>query len=239
MSVEAARGPKDKVGPLSHPRFFARQLSDLDFNDRLLDLVADPDIPLLERVKFLVLFSERIDEFFQVQVAGLRRQVVAGIKSLALNGSTPDQLLRDVRASLERMVRRQEALLLDELAPAMKGEGIELCDWDSLDVSDRSYLHEVFDRLILPVVTPLTVDPSHPFPYISNLSLNVGVEVRSRKDGTSRFARVKVPPNVARLLPLPGGSVSSPSSKYWWRASTSCSRAWTSDHPASSRGRRA
>ena len=205
MSVETTRGHAEGANSEADHRYFARQLSDLDFNDRLLDLVADPDIPLLERVKFLVLFSERIDEFFQVQVAGLRRQVVAGIKSLALNGSTPDKLLRDVRASLERMVRRQEDLLLNEVGPALRSEGIELCDWDSLDTPDRSYLHEVFDRLILPVVTPLTVDPSHPFPYISNLSLNVGVEVRNRNDDTARFARVKVPPNVSRLLPLPGG----------------------------------
>ncbi len=205
MSVETIAGWQRGAGQGSEPRFFARQLSDLDFNDRLLDLVADRSIPLLERVKFLVLFSERIDEFFQVQVAGLRRQVVAGIKSLALNGSTPDQLLRDVRASLERMVRRQESLLVDELVPALAGEAIELCDWDTLGEKDRAYLHEVFDRLILPVVTPLTVDPSHPFPYISNLSLNVGVEVRSRTDETSRFARVKVPPNVDRLLPLADG----------------------------------
>jgi polyphosphate kinase len=204
MSTETSRGGPDATGPDADQRFFARQLSDLDFNDRLLDLVADTDIPLLERVKFLVLFSERIDEFFQVQVAGLRRQVVAGIKSLALNGSTPDKLLKDVRASLESMVRRQETLLLNELGPALKSENIELCDWDSLDADDRAYLQEVFDRLILPVVTPLTVDPSHPFPYISNLSLNVGVEVRNRNDDTIRFARVKVPPNVARLLPLPG-----------------------------------
>jgi polyphosphate kinase len=131
--------------------------------------------------------------------------VVAGIKSLALNGSTPDQLLRDVRASLERMVRRQETLLLDRVSPALKEQGIELCDWVSLPEVDRTYLHELFDRLILPVVTPLTVDPSHPFPYISNLSLNVGVEVRNRNDDTTRFARVKVPPNVARLLPLADG----------------------------------
>jgi polyphosphate kinase len=205
MSVEAVVGVEEGAGGDREPRFFARQLSDLDFNDRLLDLVADQDLPLLERVKFLVLFSERIDEFFQVQVAGLRRQVVAGIKSLALNGSTPDQLLRDVRASLERMVRRQESLLIDELAPALAAEAIELCDWETLGEKDRAYLHEVFDRLILPVVTPLTVDPSHPFPYISNLSLNVGVEVRNRSDETSRFARVKVPPNVDRLLRLPDG----------------------------------
>ena len=189
----------------AEPQYFARQLSDLDFNDRLLDLVDEADLPLLERVKFLVLFSERIDEFFQVQVAGLRRQVVAGITSRALNGSMPEQLLADVRASLERMVRRQETLLLDTLTPALAAEGIELSHWESLDEADRTYLHDLFDRLILPVVTPLTVDPSHPFPYISNLSLNIGVEVRSRQDGTSRFARVKIPPNVERLLPLPGG----------------------------------
>ncbi|MGO8873665.1 MAG: polyphosphate kinase 1 [Acidimicrobiales bacterium] len=205
MSVEAVRGASEGAEGDPDSRYFARQLSDLDFNDRLLDLVADAAIPLLERVKFLVLFSERIDEFFQVQVAGLRRQVVAGIKSLALNGSTPDQLLSDVRASLERMVRRQESLLLDELAPALRKQGIELCDWDSLGERDHAYLHEVFERLILPVVTPLTVDPSHPFPYISNLSLNLGVEVRNRNDDTSRFARVKVPPNVDRLLALPDG----------------------------------
>ncbi len=165
----------------------------------------DPSVPLLEQVKFLILFSERIDEFFQVQVAGLRRQVVAGIKALGLNGTTPDQLLADVRASLERMVRRQEKLLLGEVIPNLRDNGIELCDWDTLHADDRAHLHETFDHLILPVVTPLTVDPSHPFPYISNLSLNVGVEVRNRANGTSRFARVKVPPNVDRLLPLPGG----------------------------------
>ena len=192
-------------------------------------------IPLLERVKFLILFSERIDEFFQVQVAGLRRQVVAGIKSLALNGSTPDQLLRDVRASLERMVRRQEHLLLDEIVPALAAEGIELCDWDDLDGSDRTYLHEVFDRLILPVVTPLTVDPSHPFPYISNLSLNVGVEVRSRPD-EHLAVRPGEGPAQRRPAAAPArrATASSPSSRSWSRSSTSSSRAWTSASPASS-----
>ena len=124
MSVDTARGSQTGSGPDAHQRFFARQLSDLDFNDRLLDLVADTELPLLERVKFLILFSERIDEFFQVQVAGLRRQVVAGIKSLALNGATPDQLLTDVRDSLERMVRRQETLLVGRglTGPAGRGD---------------------------------------------------------------------------------------------------------------------
>ena len=205
MTVDAERTTEAQPRRRREARFFARQLSDLDFNDRLLDLVADPAIPLLERVKFLILFSERIDEFFQVQVAGLRRQVVAGIKTLGLNGSRPDELLRDVRSSLDRMVGRQEHLLLEEIVPALAAKGIELSNWADLGPRDRTYLHEVFDRLILPVVTPLTVDPSHPFPYISNLSLNVGVEVRGRADGSSRFARVKVPPNVDRLVRLPEG----------------------------------
>src|ERR1017187_8400899 len=186
--------------------YFARQLSDLDFNQRLLDLVDDAGVPLLERVKFLILTSERIDEFFQVQVAGLKRQVVARIKTRGSSGLTPGELLGDVRASMERMVRRQEALLVDGLIPALAVEGIELSDWDTLDADDREHLHDLFDRLILPVVTPLTVDPSHPFPYISNLSLNIGVEVSDPTEQSRRFARVKVPPNVPRLLPLPGGA---------------------------------
>ncbi len=204
MAVEDMRRQDAPESELRH-RYFARQLSDLDFNDRLLDLVADGHLPLLERVKFLVLFSERIDEFFQVQVAGLRRQVEAGMKTPALNGSSPEQLLIEVRGSLERMIRRQESLLLDELGPALVKQEIELCDWESLDADEHDHLHEVFERRILPVVTPLTVDPSHPFPYISNLSLNVGVEVRNPDDDTTRFARVKVPPNVERLVRLQRG----------------------------------
>ena len=205
MGNDSPGGATAGAEPGAGSQYFARQLSDLDFNDRLLDLVAEEGLPLLERVKFLILFSERIDEFFQVQVAGLRRQVAAGITSRALNGSTPEQLLGDVRSSLERMVRREESLLLETLTPALADVGVELCHWDDLGDDDHAYLHDLFDRLILPVVTPLTVDPSHPFPYISNLSLNIGVEVRSRTGDTSRFARVKIPPNVDRLLPLPGG----------------------------------
>ncbi|HEX4244930.1 MAG TPA: polyphosphate kinase 1, partial [Acidimicrobiales bacterium] len=187
------------------PRYFARQLSDLDFNDRLLDLVVDERVPLLEQVKFLALFSERIDEFFQVHVAGLKRQVAAGITTRSLNGMTPEELLGAVRATLTTMLARQEALLTEHLTPRLKEADIELCDWETLGPDDRTHLREIFDRLILPVVTPLTVDPSHPFPYLSNLSLNVGLEVKSPGTDETRFARVKVPPNVPRLLPLPRG----------------------------------
>jgi polyphosphate kinase len=191
--------------PYEGPRYFARQLSDLDFNDRLLDLVVDDRVPLLEQVKFLALFSERIDEFFQVHVAGLKRQVAAGIQTRSMSGMTPEELLGAVRAKLTTMLVRQEALLNEHLIPRLAQEDIELSDWDTLGSEDRTHLREIFDRLILPVVTPLTVDPSHPFPYLSNLSLNVGLEVKSPGTDETRFARVKVPPNVPRLLPLPKG----------------------------------
>ncbi len=191
--------------PYEGPRYFARQLSDLDFNDRLLDLVVDDRVPLLEQVKFLALFSERIDEFFQVHVAGLKRQVAAGIQTRSMSGMTPEELLGAVRKKLTTMLVRQEALLNEHLIPRLTQEDIELCDWDTLGSEDRTHLREIFDRLILPVVTPLTVDPSHPFPYLSNLSLNVGLEVKSPGTDETRFARVKVPPNVPRLLPLPKG----------------------------------
>jgi polyphosphate kinase len=191
--------------PYEGPRYFARQLSDLDFNDRLLDLVVDDRVPLLEQVKFLALFSERIDEFFQVHVAGLKRQVAAGIQTRSMSGMTPEELLGAVRKKLTTMLVRQEALLNEHLIPRLAQEDIELCDWDTLGSEDRTHLREIFDRLILPVVTPLTVDPSHPFPYLSNLSLNVGLEVKSPGTDETRFARVKVPPNVPRLLPLPKG----------------------------------
>jgi polyphosphate kinase len=162
-------------------------------------------VPLLEQVKFLALFSERIDEFFQVHVAGLKRQVGAGIQTRSMSGMTPEELLGAVRAKLTTMLVRQEALLNEHLIPRLTQEDIELCDWDTLGSEDRTHLREIFDRLILPVVTPLTVDPSHPFPYLSNLSLNVGLEVKSPGTDETRFARVKVPPNVPRLLPLPKG----------------------------------
>ena len=188
MSEDAAVAAPAAEGPAFGPRYFARQLSDLDFNDRLLDLVVDDRVPLLEQVKFMALFSERIDEFFQVHVAGLMRQVAAGIQTRSLNGMTPEELLGAVRSSLTTMLARQESLLTESLAPRLAEEEIELRDWETLGPDERSHLREVFERLILPVVTPLTVDPSHPFPYLSNLSLNIGLEVKSPGSQETRFA---------------------------------------------------
>jgi polyphosphate kinase len=183
-------------------RYVARQLSDLSFNDRLLDLAFDASVPLLERVKFLALFSERIDEFFQVQVGVLKQQIEAGVHSRSIDGKTRAELLEALREALSSMREREAEVFHDELVPALKTEGIELVGWDEVDEAERAHLDTLFDQLILPVLTPLTVDPSHPFPYLSNLSLNVGVEVTGPA-GERRFARVKVPPNVSRLLQLP------------------------------------
>jgi polyphosphate kinase len=186
-------------------RYLSRQLSELDFNDRLLELAEDPSIPLLERLKFLALFSERIDEFFQVQVAGLKRQVDAGLQSRSLDGRTPTQQLAAIRDKLGPLVARQAAIFTGEIVPGLAKAGISVVDWASLDAGDRRHLAEMFEEEILPILTPLAVDPRHPFPYISDRSLSVGTIVRDPDEDDARFARVKVPPILPRLIRLPDG----------------------------------
>ncbi|HEX6476383.1 MAG TPA: RNA degradosome polyphosphate kinase [Acidimicrobiales bacterium] len=186
-------------------RYLNRELSELDFNARLLDLAEGSDVPLLERVKFLAIFSERLDEFFQVRVAGLKDQVAAGLVSQSPDGRSPVEQLRAIRPKLEQMVARQSAIFLGQIAPALDEAGLHLSSWDALDDDDRKHLDEVFEQLVFPVLTPLAVDPGHPFPYISNLSLNLAVMVSDPVTNDQRFARVKVPPLLPRFLVLPGG----------------------------------
>lgn len=182
--------------------YIARQVSDLEFDDRLLDLVGDGAVPLLERVKFLALFGERIDEFFQVQLGGLQRQRRAGNTALSIDGQTPSELLGVLRAQLDQMLGRAQHLWTTQVEPALQAEDIEVVRWSTLDSEEMQRLDRLFAETILPVLTPLTVDPSHPFPYISNLSLSVGTVVREPGATSGRFARVKVPANVPRLLSL-------------------------------------
>ena len=163
--------------PAAEGRYLSRQLSELDFDDRLLDLAEDDAVPLLERVKFLALFSERVDEFFQVQVAGLKRQVSAGLLTLSPDGRSPTQQLRAIREKLAPMVAREEALFTGEITPDLAKAAIPLLDWASLDDRDRRHLTHLFDQEILPILTPLAVDPRHRLPYISDRSLNVGTVV--------------------------------------------------------------
>jgi len=162
-------------------------------------------VPLLERAKFLAIFSQNLDEFFQIRVAGLKDQVVAGVSAAPPDGLTPQEELERIRARVEELAELEDRSFLDELVPALGENGIRLSDWESLDEDDRDDLVKVFHEQIFPVLTPLSVDPGHPFPYISNLSLNLAVMVRDPKSGERRFARVKVPPVLPRFVVMPDG----------------------------------
>ena len=185
--------------------FLNRELSWLEFNKRVLTLVQRPDFPLLERAKFLAIWAANQDEFFQVRVAGLKEQVAHGVGVTPDDGMTPSQQLAAIRHDVDLQYEAVSKQFLSEVAPALATEGIVFSDYPTLDAEDREFLDRQFRDLVFPVVTPLAVDPSHPFPYISNLSLNMAVFVRNPDTGLARFARVKVPPILPRFVVLPDG----------------------------------
>ena len=182
-----------------------RELSWLDFNRRVLDQACEPSVPLLERVKFVAICSSNLDEFFQVRVAALKNQVAAHISALGPDGRTPAQVLLEVGDVVADFVTQQEAVVRGALLPALRDAGIEIVGWADLDVDTRKQLVELFEQRVLPVLTPLAVDPAHPFPYISTMSLNLAVIVSDPDDGSRRFARVKVPSLLPRLVALADG----------------------------------
>jgi len=186
-------------------RFINRELSWLEFNARVLALAEDVALPLLERVKFLAIFSSNLDEFFQVRVSGLREQVAAGVvRSKTPDGMSPAEQLGAIRErSLELLTRADDAL--EALLPELDKAGIRIVSLDGLSEEDLAFLADAFREQIFPVLTPLSVDPAHPFPYISNLSLNLAAIVRDPMTDVDRFARVKVPPLLPRFLALPDG----------------------------------
>jgi len=185
--------------------YINRELSWLDFDARVLALSDDEHVPLLERAKFLAIFSQNLDEFFQVRVAGLKDQVAAGVGTTTPDGRTPAQQLLEVREQVERLNGEALAIFTDKIVPALRGVGIVFSAWDELDDDDRKYLDEVFEERIYPVLTPLAVDPGHPFPYISDLSLNLAVVVRDPVTHARRFARVKVPLLLPRFVVMADG----------------------------------
>ena len=197
--------PDDIPLPESTARFANRELSWLDFADRLLDLAADGRQPLLERVKFLAIFTEGLDEFFQVRVAGLEDQVAAGLRTRSPDGLGPAEQLAAISERVTTLVGRQSAIFADQVAPALRAAGILLSDWHTLDDGDRLHLDDVFARTIFPILTPLAVDQGHPFPYISNLCLNLVLRVVDPATAEQRIARVKVPPLLPRFVALPDG----------------------------------
>ncbi len=179
-----------------------RERSWLEFNDRVLALAANPSTPLLERVAFLAIFGQNLDEFFQVRVAGLKDQVEAGVRARSADGLTPGEQLALIREHVVRACAAADDLYRRELVPELAEAGVAIVDWSELDKSDRKQMRKLFDRRLFPVLTPLAVDPVHPFPYISDLSLNLAVLVVDPTDGERRFARVKVPPLLERFVPV-------------------------------------
>jgi polyphosphate kinase len=200
----------DVTGPetlLASPaRFFNRELSWLDFADRLVDLAAGEALPLLERVKFLAILSSGLDEFFQVRVGGLKDHVAAGVRSRSPDGRTASQQLQDIRAKLIQLQQRSDEVFESSIVPGLAKAGLYLTSIDELDEGEKRVTLQVFEKEIFPVLTPLAVDPGHPFPYISNLSLNLAVLVVDPGTREERFARVKVPPLLPRFVPVGGGS---------------------------------
>ena len=185
--------------------FLNRELSWLAFNSRVLALAADQDVPLLERVKFLAIFSSNLDEFFQVRVAGLKDQLAAGVSRTSPDGRGPAVALAEIASVVAELVVQQERILTEEVHPDLARHGIRLVRWDELEPVDRAWASSEFEHRVFPVLTPLAVDPSHPFPYISNLSLNLAVLLRDPVTERSLFARVKVPNIFPRFVPLPDG----------------------------------
>jgi len=200
QSASTRTAPADQTLPVD--RFLNRELSWLDFNARVLELAEDDDLPLLERVKFLAIFAGNLDEFFMVRIAGLKRRQSTGLTVRSPDGlSIREQLVRVTERTQELMHRHANAFLKD-VAPRLEDENIRIVHWEDLSDPDSMRLREYFRDQVFPVLTPLAVDPAHPFPYISGLSLNLAVSVRDGETGISHFARVKVPNNVPRFVPV-------------------------------------
>lgn len=189
----------------SPDRFLNRELSWIDFDARVLALASNPSVPLLERLKFVAIFSQNLDEFFQVRVAGLKDQVAAGLGNRTPDGRSARTQLREIRERLQLERRRAEDLLLRELAPQLADHGVEFASFAELDDAETEHLDRFFHDRVFPVLTPLAVDPGHPFPYISDLSLNLAVVVNDPVGGDQRFARVKVPNLLPRFVAMPDG----------------------------------
>jgi len=200
FDVEPVYSPE--ADDLVPDRFLDRELSWLNFNTRVLELAEDPHLPLLERVRFLAIFGSNLDEFFMVRVAGLKRRIAAGVAVRAASGLIPREVLEQIWRTSDAIMQRQAALFHREIVPALVEEGIELLRWAELTPDEQKHCKVLFEDRVFPVLTPLAVDPAHPFPYISGLSLNLAVLVRNPTTDKEHFARVKVPQIFSRFVPV-------------------------------------
>lgn len=188
--------------PLPNDRFFDRELSWLKFNKRVLELAQDEDLPIIERASFAAIFANNLDEFFMVRVAGLKRRIDTGIAVTAASGLSPRQQLRAISEQAHRLQDEHSHYMIDHILPGLAKEKIVLLSWDKLTAAEQERLSRYYRQQVFPVLTPLAVDPAHPFPYISGGSINLAVLVENPASGKSHFARVKIPGNLNRLVPV-------------------------------------
>jgi polyphosphate kinase len=189
-------------GDLSRPELYInRELSWIEFNRRVLEDAADPRHPVLERVKFLSIYNSNLDEFFMIRLSGLKEQLQSGVTEAAPDGLTVSEQLLEIRKALEPLAIEQRALFTHQISPALAEQGVRITELAALRSAEQAALKEYFEREIFPVLTPLAFDPGHPFPHISNLSLNLAVTVTDPKEG-ERFARIKIPSVLPRLVPV-------------------------------------
>ena len=204
-TVESTPGDADE---LPDDRFLDREVSWLQFNERVLELANDPAVPLLERVRFLTIFASNLDEFFMVRVAGLKRRIAAGIAVRSASGLEPREVLDAISHAAHELMDQHAYAFHEVIRPALREEGIRILRPDQLTEAERAHVDDYFERRIYPVLTPLAVDPAHPFPYISGLSLNLAVLLENPKTGREHFARVKVPSVLPRMIHLPADDAS-------------------------------
>ena len=191
---------KELIKKYKDPKnFFNRDLSWVEFNRRVLEEALNPDQPLLEKVKFVSIFSSNLDEFYMIRMSGLKEQILASIHEPAIDGLTPIEQVRIIEKALKPMIKRLNDLWLNELVPALKNHGIDLLKFSEFTEEEQTKLSQYYNEEIYPVLTPLAFDPGRPFPYISNLSLNLAILVK-KPNGENHFARVKVPNILPRLL---------------------------------------
>ena len=188
--------------PLPNDRFFDRELSWLKFNKRVLELAQDEDLPIIEPASFAAIFANNLDEFFMVRVAGLKRRIDTGIAVTAASGLSPRQQLRAISEQAHRLQDEHAHYMIDHILPDLAKEQIVLLSWDKLTAAEQERLSRYYRQQVFPVLTPLAVDPAHPFPYISGGSINLAVLVENPASGKSHFARVKIPGNLNRLVPV-------------------------------------
>jgi polyphosphate kinase len=198
FDVEPPYEAEDKNLP--EDRFLDREISWLHFNTRVLELAEDRSLPLLERTRFLAIFASNLDEFFMVRVAGLKRRIAAGVAVRAASGMMPREVLEAIWRESRELMERHGQVFRNDVLPALAEAQIQLLRWDELNEDEQKLMEDLFTERVFPVLTPLAVDPAHPFPYISGLSLNLAVTIRNPDTGKEHFARVKVPPIFPRFI---------------------------------------